>query len=308
MLHGAFVAALVFTAFAFKKEAAQETTKIFELVAGDGNNWAATEATALGSPEGIKFQPTVAPPQPAPVAPPQPEPVTAPPVQPSPVVAVAPEPSPVTAPKVEPKKTTPPPKTFVQQIQQVADRKEKQVMTKHRRAEAEREKKEAAAEAKRKAAAAAEAKRMSYDEFSKTNSKKVASNTKSGASSSYEKVSAKGLATGVNGGSTDKAGAGGPALSRAEQDQLATYFTFLKQKVKEAHVTPIGVTNQPSARVSFHVSASGVISQVKIIRSSGNAEFDQSVITAFRAVGSIGSRPDGRGDVRESEFNMRDTD
>jgi colicin import membrane protein len=307
LLHGAFIAALVFTAFAFKENAKNETTKIFELVAGAGDNWGATEAPAIGTPDGVKFQPSAKPvmqPKPEPVAPPQPEPVAASPVEPSPVVATVVEP-PVKAPKVEPKKTTPPQKTFAQQVEQVANRKEKQLMTKYRREEQARAKKEADAEAKRKAAEAAAAKKMSYDEFSKANPKKVASNTKSGTPS-YEKVSAKGLAGGVDGGTTDKPGADGKVLSRAEQDQLSTYFAFLKQKVKDAHVTPLGVTNQPSARVSFHVSAGGTISQVKIIRSSGNTEFDLSVIAAFKAVGSIGARPDGRSDTHFTDFNTKD--
>lgn len=307
MLHGAFVAAILFTAYAFKDETSRKSTEIFELVAGAGDNWAATDATALGSPEGVKFQPApvpVAQRRPEPVAPPAPapEPVTAIRAEKSPVVA-APEP-PVAPPVVEPKKAIPQ-KTFAQQVKQTADRKERQLMANHRKAEAARAKKEAAAEAKRKEAEAAAAKRVSYAEFSKTNPKKVASNTKSGASS-FEPINAKGLATGVDGGRTDKAGAGGPALSRAEQDQLSTYFAFLKQKVKDAHVTPLGVSNQPSARVSFHVSASGTITQIKIIRSSGSAEFDQSVIAAFRAVGSIGPRPDGRGDTHLTDFTTRD--
>jgi colicin import membrane protein len=307
LLHGAFVAALVFTAFAFNEEAKNETTKIFELVAGAGDNWGATEAPAIGTPEGVKFQPSANPvvqPTPAPVAP-QPEPVAPAPVQPSPIVATPVEP-PVTAPKIEPKKTPPPQKTFAQQVEQVAARKERQLMTKYRKAEAEREKKEAAAEAKRKAAEAAAAKQMSYSEFSKNNPRKVASNNAKTGATSYEKISTKGIAGGVDGGTTDKAGSRGKVLSWAELDQLGTYFAMLKQRVRDAHVLPLGVNENLSARVSFHVAESGAISQVKIIRSSGSADFDQSVIAAFKAVGSIGKRPDERGSTLESDFKRAD--
>jgi colicin import membrane protein len=307
MLHGAFVAAMLFTAYAFKDDTARKSTEIFELVAGTGDNWAATEATAFGTPDAVKFDPAatrpVAQPRTEPITPPQAEPVAVMPIEPSPVVAAEPI-KPVATPKVEPKKTVPE-KTFAQQFKQTADRKERQLMTKHRREEAARAKKEAAEEAKRKAAEAAKKKTTSYEAFQKANPQKVASSNKS-SSSSYEKVSTKGLATGVDGGKTDKAGAGGPALSRAEQDQLGTYFAMLKQKVKDAHVTPLGVTNEPTARVSFHVSASGSISQVKIVRSSGSTEFDLSVIAAFKAVGSIGPRPDGRGDTHYADFSTKD--
>lgn len=304
ILHAAFVAAVLFTAYAFKNETARKTTEVFELVAGAGDNWAATEATALGTPDAVKFEPAATPrPREAPVAAPKPEPVVAAPVEPSPVVA-PPEKSVVAPPKVEPKKTAPE-KTLAEQFQQAVNRKENALMAKHRRAEAARAKREAAEEAKRKAAEAAKKKTTSYEDFQKSNPQKVASNNKS-SSSKFEPISTKGLATGVPGGKTDKAGAGGTSLSRAEQDMLGTYFAFLKQKVKDAHVMPLGVTNQATARVSFHVSASGTISQVKIVRSSGSTEFDQSVIAAFRAVGAIGPRPDGRGDTHFTDFSTKD--
>ncbi|MGC4071509.1 MAG: TonB family protein [Nibricoccus sp.] len=308
MLHGAFVAAMLFTAYALKDETSRKSTEVFELVAGAGDNWAATEAPAAGTPDGVKFQPAptpVAPPKPEPVAPPPPEPVAPSPVEASPVVPTPPV-EPVTPPKVETKKPVPE-KTLSQMVEQTAKRKEQRIVTKFRKEEEAKAKKAAQEEAKRKAAEAAAAKKMSYDDFNKSNPQKVASNTK-GGSSTYQKVSTKGIAGGVDGGTTDQPGAGGKALSRAEQDQLGTYFAMLKQKVRDAHVTPLGVTNQPSARVSFFVSASGTISQVKIIRSSGNAEFDQSVVAAFKAVGSIGPRPDGRGDTKESDFSTKDTD
>jgi colicin import membrane protein len=306
MLHGAFVAAMLFTAFAFKDDSSRKSTEIFELVAGEGSNWAATEAPAAGTPDGIKFQPSAKPvPQPRP-EPPQPEPVAEPspitpsPVAPTPVEAVAP-------PKTEPPKVTPPQKTLAQQVQQTAARKEKAIVTKFRRDEAARAKKEAAEKAKRDAAEAAAAKKMTKEEFDRLNGKKMASTSKTNASS-YEKISTKGITGGVAGGTTDQPGAGGKVLSRAEQDQLGTYFAALRQKIKEAHEKPLGAGNALSARVSFYVAANGAIGQVKIIKSSGDPEFDQSVLAAFRAITSIGPRPDGRGDTNEATFNMKDTD
>ncbi len=307
MLHGAFAAALLLTAFALKEKSPDEPTKIFELVAGGGDNWAATKAPALGTPAGVKFEPSAQPaPQvrPEPVAPPTPEPIRETVPEPSPIVAAPAEP--VVAPKAEPKKT-PPQKTFAEQVQQTAARKERQIMTKHRRTEAARAKQEAAAEAKRKAAEDAAKKRMSYDEFSKNNPVKTAANTKT-ASGPAPKISTRGITDGVSGGTTDKPGAGGTALSRAEQDRLGTYFAMLKQRLQAAHEKPLGVSDQLTARVSFHVAANGTISQVRIVKSSGSAEFDRSALDAFKTVGSIGPRPDGRGDTKETDFQMRDTE
>ena len=70
--HYLTVAAILFTAYAFKDETTRKSTEIFELVAGAGENWAATEAPAEGSPSGVKFQASPKPvvqPKPQPVAP-----------------------------------------------------------------------------------------------------------------------------------------------------------------------------------------------------------------------------------------------
>ena len=307
MLHGAFVAAMLFTAFAFRDDASRKSTEIFELVAGPGDNWAATEAPAIGSPDAVSFQP------PAPVTPAKtepvraPEPVTAAPPEKSPVVAAPVEA--VAAPKAEPKKT-PPEKTIAQQMEAAASRRERQQTATFKREEAARLKREraaaAAAAAKRKAAEAAEEKRMSYAEFSKNNPRKTAANTKS-APSKYDKISTKGITDGVAGGTTDKAGAGGNKLSRAEQDALGTYFAMLKQKVIDAHVMPPGANDRLSAEVSFYIASDGSISQVKITRSSGDTAFDNSVMDAFRTI-TMGSKPDRRGETVTSIFRKRDFD
>jgi colicin import membrane protein len=309
MLHGAFLAALLFTAFAMKDDNQRKATEVFELVAGEGNNWAATEAPALGTPTGVKFQPAPTPvtkAKPEPVAPPEPTPVSAPPAERSPIAPVPVQA--VTAPKPEPKKI--PEKTFAQQLNQTIARRDRAVRAKLQREAAAREKREAAARAKAEKAAAAERakqKTMSLEEFQKQNGKKVAS-AKSSDAVSYEKVSTRGISTGVSQGTGDQEGASGKALNRAEQDAMGTYFEMLKQKVRAAHVSPPGVSDQLSARVSFYLAASGSISHIKILRSSGDADFDQSVINAFTAVGSIGARPDRKGNTNELEFKVADTE
>jgi colicin import membrane protein len=317
MLHGAFVAAMLFTAYALREETARKSTEIFELVAGAGNNWAATEAPALGTPDGVKFeaatpQPAAQPtPAPEPVAPPptpnQAEPIVRPtPVEASPVTPTPPAATPV--PKPELKKPAPQ-KTLDQVFKQAADRKERVELNKYRKQEAARAKKEADEKAKKDAAEAAAAKKehMTLDEFRQMNGKKPSANSKQGALA-YQKVSTQGISGGVSEGKGTAAGAGGKALTREEQDRLGTYFAMLVQRLKAAHEKPLGVTDQLTAKASFYAAADGTISQVKIIRSSGNAEFDRSVIAAFSKIGPLGGRPDKRGDTREIVFDMSDSE
>ena len=304
MLHGAFVAAVVLTAWVLKDHSLTKEPKILELVAGEGDNWAAKEATALGTPSGVKFEPAPEPPKPAPVAP-APEPVAPPPMQaapvqppPEPVVVpverppVTPAPvAPVTPKKPAVKKPEP---TFSEMVKQRADRKERLTMAQFRKEQAAKAKIEAkAAELKKN--------QQTKAEFDRENAKKLAANTKNGTPS-YQRIDTKGLATGVSGGKTDQAGAGGPALSREEQDQLDTYFKLLIEKLKAVHEKPADVGDGLSTEVEFMVASNGAIGKVRITKSSGNAEFDQSVLAAFTAVRTIGPPPSGRSETAKTRF------
>ena len=84
------------------------------------------------------------------------------------------------------------------------------------------------------------------------------------------------------------------------------YFSFLKQKLEQAHEPPVGVSDKLSVRVEFMLAVDGSISQVRIVRSSGNRDFDQSVLDAFKRVPPIGPRPDGRSEPLTLEFKTRD--
>ena len=83
-LHGLFVAIALLFAYAVQSSV-KDQPKVMELVAGEGDNYAATEAPALGVPNGIKIS---IPEPPAPVEPtiepPAPPVTTPPPVTPSP--------------------------------------------------------------------------------------------------------------------------------------------------------------------------------------------------------------------------------
>jgi colicin import membrane protein len=161
--------------------------------------------------------------------------------------------------------------------------------------------KEAKAEAQ---AAALAAKKAELD------AKKAALMKANGGPIKVAKIDAEGIAQGVVGGSTNNktGGAGGTALSREEQDLFDTYFALLEQRLREAHEKPPGLSDLLVAQAEFYLGADGSISKASIVKSSGNAEFDQSVLSAIRNVHTIGPRPDGRGSMQRVRFRMKDSE
>jgi len=283
-LHAAVAAILVLTAYVFKTSPPQ-TTKIFELVAGAGDNYGATVAPALGEPGGVKLDlpkppapkrevETPAPPAPAPaVEPPKPEPVKKATLTPPPPKKATPAP----APKV-PEKTS---LSIAQQIRRkiwAADSKEKAKAEKDRVAEAKRLAKEKADAAK----AARE-------------TPKVA------------RLNPEGIRAGVAGGSTDNkiGGAGGNALTAEEGDAVDRYVSLLRQRLTaELEELTRAMDDGLRAEAEVHILADGRLSRERIVKSSGNDEFDAAVLRAIRAV-RMPSRPKGVDQVQVIPFVTR---
>lgn len=309
-IHALFAAALLYTAYALKDEVIDKA-KIFELVAGEGDNYAATEAPALGTPEGkgLKIEMPPGPPTPTPaITPPSVDPIVTAPPEPAPVQAVPPpkvEPKPIAKPEPSPVKpaevksttkvdTVPnPAKTFNRKTNAIAWRQKVQ-----RDKEAKEAARQAALDAKNAEIAAKKAALLAQSKGG------------GGGQSKIAKIDAEGIAKGVLGGSTANktGGAGGTALSREEQDLLGTYIALLKQHFREAHEKPTGLSDLLAAKVEFFVAADGSISKVSITQSSGNAEFDQSVLAAIRNARTIGPRPDGKSSMLSTRFKMKDED
>ena len=124
------------------------------------------------------------------------------------------------------------------------------------------------------------------------------------------RIDAQGIANGVRGGSTanTRGGGGGKAMTREEQSLMDTYISQLVQELKRAHEPPPGVSDQLETRVTFDITASGVILNPQISKSSGNAEFDQSVLEAFRRAKSIGPTPNGQAETWTIRFRMKEPD
>jgi len=293
LLHGLFAGAILLSAYAFSDESVN--TKIIELVAGAGDNYGALVAPALGDPNSTKS------PDPSAEAPP----VVAPPAPPAaPFEAVAPQ----ATPEPQPLAKTP-------NFTRIVERKLKAYEAKRAKEEAAAAKKaaeEAAAaekEAARQKEAEAKANRMTKAEWDKLHPNQPSpARSSSPSPTKIAKLDTKGIREGVVGGSTEntKGGAGGTALSREEADRLTEYLSALVQRLKEAHERPTGLSDLLTAVAECYISDSGTLSQVRISRSSGNAEFDQSVLSAFRNVRSV-PRTDGGGTIRrEFVFKMRD--
>jgi len=299
VLHGLVVAVLLLAAYS-KSFESKPATKIFELVAGEGDNFAATEAPALGSPGGIKLSVPAPPvPRPEPVAPevtkpePVPEkpiptppvptpPIPTPPVPkpPMPVAPPVPKQEPVKSP-TEPKPTTSKTKTMAEQMRWEAIRSESKIKTQIARDKAA-EKKRLEQEAKVAKAAAASAPRVDVE----------------------------GIVKGVQGGSTANkvGGAGGKALVRSDAPEMMdAYFGMLRDRLLKALDKPPGLSDTLVAEAEFRIGADGSIRGAKIISPSGSAEFDRAVLEAYSRV-RMPARPDGKSSVQTARFRTKDLD
>jgi TonB family protein len=291
-LHGLVVGLFLFAAYS-ANDPGKPATKIFELVAGEGDNFAATDAPALGSPTGIKLT------LPTPPAP-KPEPVALEVVKPEP----APEPAPVEPPKPEPKpKTVPVPEAAKKTPDATTPTKSTTTKTKTLADQMRWEAIKAESKIKQQVARdkAAEQKRLEKERLEQA---RLAA-----AAAKAPQVDAKGIATGVLGGSTANTvgGAGGKALTRSDGPVLEAYFGMLRERLFKALEKPPGLSDALVAEAEFRLNADGSITGVRIITRSGSAEFDRAVLDAYARV-RMPPRPDGKSSVQTARFLAKDLD
>lgn len=151
--------------------------------------------------------------------------------------------------------------------------------------------------------------KVSYQDFLKKHpTPKPSTATTTPRVANVPKIDTQGIVGGVKGGSAanTRGGGGGNALTREQQSQLDTYISLLIQELKNAHEPPSGVNDLLETKVTFDITASGAILSPRISKSSGNREFDESVLDAFRRVRSIGPTPTRRPDTWTVTFRMRD--
>ena len=296
-LHGAVIALALLLGYA-TSQSDRARPKVLELVAGEGDNYMANVAPALGVEGGIKVplnkaaeaKPT--PPEPVPVRP-EPAPITPAPPVPKPSPPAPPVPKPVTP--APTKATEPAAPDFKKQIKQdvrTAVNKAKKEIAKERAAEKKRLEEEA--------------KRMTKEEFDRANkAKSVASvNPKNPA---VKKIDVEGIAKGVAGGSSANkvGGAGGKAMTSDNSDVLAAYDALFKQRLREKFEPPPGLSDSLKVTIEVRSASDGSLSGARVVRSSGSKEFDFAVLDAIKRV-RMPSRPDKKGETVEFDFSMRE--
>lgn len=272
LLHLALAVALVAFAYLLRQKE-PENTQLFEVVRGPGDDYMATDAPASEQPSDPSFKIDMPEPLPDPVIPDPvviPEPVT----PPDPVVIPDPVPVPP-KPTPAPTKPTPaPPKATPAPTKPKATPTPRQTMTKE-----------------------------DFDKkFGKTSNASTAPKT-APAPVKPTLVDPGAVTDGLRNNSQ---GGGGTALTAQMQSQMDAYFARLLALLKKAHQKPPGLSDQLVTTVSYHVSAAGTVSQVRIVRSSGNQAFDNSVLAAFATLPPLGARPDGKSGTREVNFRMKD--
>jgi len=314
-LHGAAVALALGLGFVAANRD-PETARIIELVAGEGDNYAATEAPALGVEGGVKLSvPAATAPRPEPPAllrPPEPEPEIAP-VPPAPVTV---PPPPVPAAKAPPTPAPPAEKApsapgneavpnFKKKIQYEIVRGDAKAKLQLRR-EREAEQKRLAEERKR---AAEDAKRMTKEEFDRA--QRAKGGTAKGAPTKVARVDGEGIAKGVVGGSTAnrKGGAGGKALTSTGEGALDSYYAYFKRELRTAFEPPPGLSDSLKATLEVRSNPDGSLSNARIAVSSGSREFDQAVLAAVRRVRMPARPAEHRAaETFEFVFTMRERD
>lgn len=153
--------------------------------------------------------------------------------------------------------------------------------------------------------------RLTYEQYVKKYGRPSTAKSESSAAPrriAVPRINARGIAEGVEGGSAESRGGGGGTalISAAEHSELEAYISRLVTALRQNHEKPPGLSDLLSADVEFFIAADGTISRVRIERSSGNAAFDQSCIDAFRRVGSVGPKPDGKSATWVLTFRMKD--
>lgn len=285
-IHALIVALVVlFSMFVRRTQPDEKPPAIFELVAGPPTSPFEKEAPALGAPSVRLEVPKVAPKvDPKPV-----EPEVEEEEEPMPVVKAPVEPPPQPKAKETPKKEAPKPKPneLSKDAKKIVNDMNKKRMTSYlnekKKIDRARAKEEAARKARESAALAKAPKRIDTE----------------------------GIRDGVVGGKAGvKGGGGGKALVRDDGPAMEMYQAALINRLRYAHdeIKPQGLGDTLTADVQFVVAANGEIASIRIVRSSGNAEFDASVREAFRRITYLGPRPDGKTDTWEVTFRMKEID
>lgn len=152
-------------------------------------------------------------------------------------------------------------------------------------------------------------KTTSYSDFQKQHGKQLAANQKTGSKGAKGTpapgIDAKGIVDDLMQSAAGPRGdGGGTGGTKAMIAALDAYFNRLISALRAAHEMPDSVNDLLIAKVSFYLAADGSISAVKIVKSSGSSDYDDSVVDAFHKVRSIGAVPGGKSGTYVINFKM----
>lgn len=206
-------------------------------------------------------------------------------VAPLPPEPVRPAPAPATkAPATKAPVPTAAP-NFVRDIKRLSEKRAANIEKKFKaeqKAAADRARKEAELEAKR----------MTKAEFDRLNAKGKAAPTTKGASVKVPSI-AQGIGQRCGGrlggeGEPEGDGARAPDLTEA-------YISMIIQRIRQS-LEQADFSDELSVRVRI-ISSAGTLSGVKILTTSGSADFDRAVSKCFRNVGDLGPPPNRKGET-----------
>ncbi|MCA0239701.1 MAG: cell envelope integrity protein TolA [Proteobacteria bacterium] len=225
--------------------------------------------------------------------------VAAPPAAPAPTPTPAPAPPPAPVPKVQPAPPPPPPPRKVEAetppqpdpqiaIAKAKAEREKAEKIERERAEKERQRKEreAEAEAERKAKAKAEAARREQLQREQNEKEKA----EEARLAEQRKKNLERLMGQAGAGSTGTPG----ATAAQSSGPSASYTGKLIAAIKPNIVFTDTVNGNPSAEVEVRAGPSGSILSRRLVRSSGNKDWDEAVLRAIDRTGNLPRDTDGR--------------
>jgi TonB family protein len=157
---------------------------------------------------------------------------------------------------------------------------------------------------------------MTYEEFMKEKSKTSSGKKQGGPSTAGKKqnvkIDASGMVNdmrknladlawgddGVGGGGI----VGGTGVTSGEMDALALYFMRVRALIDANFVEPRGLLEQVSTMVQFTIQTNGVVTDVSVVGSSGNDDFDAAAASAVSALGTLDPPPGNQAYTRKIEF------
>jgi TonB family protein len=245
------------------RQRVQPPVQIFELVAGAGDDYMAKEAPTTVAPP-----PTVKlPPLPDPVVVTPPAPKITPAPEPPPPKQETPPPPPKKEPAPKKELTPPPPKEKTPPPPKIEKAPE----------------------------------RLTLDDFRQKHGAPKTPTPKAPPPVTPKKIDVGRVAAATE--NQVKAGAGGTAMTSAEEDQWKRYTALLVQRIR-ASMQRAGIIDLRTAGVQFRVSANGEISGATITRSSGSAEFDNGILEALRGLGRVPPPPSGRNELISTTIQL----